>query len=82
MDHRLIDQQLDSLRDKLLLLGGKAESAVQRSIKALMTRDSDLAQAVLNDDGIIDQLELDIDHMSVEIIALYQDDDRGLSVTC
>lgn len=72
MDHRLIDQQLDSLRDKLLLLGGKAESAVQRSIKALMTRDSDLAQAVLNDDEIIDQLELDIDRMSVEIIALHQ----------
>lgn len=72
MDHRIIDQQLDTLRDKVLLLGGKAESAVQRAMKALLTRDSELAQAVLEDDLIINQMELEIDRMSVEIIALYQ----------
>lgn len=72
MDHRIIDQQLDTLRDKVLLLGGKAESAVQRAMKALLSRDSELAQAVLADDLIINQMELDIDRMSVEIIALYQ----------
>lgn len=72
MDHRIIDQQLDTLRDKVLLLGGKAESAVQRAMKALLTRDSELAQAVLEDDRIINQMELEIDRMSVEIIALYQ----------
>jgi phosphate transport system protein len=72
MDHRIIDQQLDVLRDKVLLLGGKAESAVERAMKSLMTRDSALAQAVLEDDKIINQMELEIDRMSVEIIALYQ----------
>ena len=72
MENRIIDQQLDTLRDKVLLLGGKAESAVQRAMKALATRDSKLAEVVLEDDKIINQMELEIDRMSVEIIALYQ----------
>ncbi len=72
MDHRIIDQQLDVLRDKVLLLGGKAESAVKRAMKSLATRDSKLAQDVLEEDKIINQMELEIDRMSVEIIALYQ----------
>ncbi len=72
MDHRIIDEQLDILRDKVLLLGGKAEAAVERAMKSLMTRDSDLAQAVLEEDKVINQMELEIDRLSVEIIALYQ----------
>ncbi len=72
MDHRLIDQQLDILRDKVLLLGGKAESAVKRAMKSLATRDSKLAQDVLEEDKIINQMELEIDRLSVEIIALHQ----------
>jgi phosphate transport system protein len=72
MENRIIDQQLDTLRDKVLLLGGKAETAVQRAMKALATRDSKLAEVVLEEDKIINQMELEIDRMSVEIIALYQ----------
>ena len=72
MENRIIDQQLDSLRDKVLLLGGKAESAVLRAMQALTTRDSKLAELVLEEDKIINQIELEIDRMSVEIIALYQ----------
>ncbi len=72
MDHRLIAQQLDTLRDKVLLLGGKAESAVQKAMKALATRDSKLAKEVLEEDKIINQMELEIDRLSVEIIALHQ----------
>lgn len=72
MDHRLIDQQLDTLRDKVLLLGGRAESALHKAMKALATRDSKLAQEVLEEDKIINQMELEIDRLSVEIIALHQ----------
>ena len=72
MENRIIDQQLASLRDKVLLLGGKAESAVLRAMQALITRDSKLAELVLQEDKVINQIELEIDRMSVEIIALYQ----------
>ncbi len=72
MEHRIIDQQLDLLRDKVLLLGGKTETAVQHAMQSLVTRDSKLAQQVLDEDKIIDQMELEIDRMSIEILALQQ----------
>lgn len=69
---RIIDQQLDILRDKLLLLGGTTEKAVHRAMRSLTTRDSDLARQVIEDDKFINGMELEIDRMSIEIIALQQ----------
>lgn len=69
---RIIDQQLDVLRDKILLLGGATETAVNKAMQALVERDSELAARVLEDDKIIDQMELEIDRMSIEILALQQ----------
>jgi phosphate transport system protein len=56
MEHRIIDQQLDLLRDKILLLGGMTEAALQRAMRSLTERDSDLARKVLE----IDRLSIDI----------------------
>ena len=68
MEHREIDAQLDLLRDKILLLGGKTEEAVHRAMLALTTRNSELARNVREDDGQIDQMELEIDRLSIEIL--------------
>lgn len=70
MERRIIDEQLDQLRDKILLLGGATEAAVQKAMRALVERDSELARKVLEDDKIIDQMELEIDRLSIEILAL------------
>jgi phosphate transport system protein len=72
MEHRIIDQQLDVLRDKLLLLGGTTEKALHRAMQSLTERDSDLARQVLEEDKIINQMELEIDRLSIEILALQQ----------
>ena len=61
--------QLDLLRDKILLLGGKTEEAVHRAMRALTERDSDLARVVCADDEQIDQMELEIDRLSIDILA-------------
>lgn len=68
MDHREIDAQLDLLRDRILLLGGKTEEAVNRAMLALTTRDSELAKSVCEADRLIDQMELEIDRLSIEIL--------------
>jgi phosphate transport system protein len=70
MDHRIIDQQLDVLRDKILLLGGATESAVNRAMQSLVERDNELAKQVLDEDKIIDQMEFEIDQLSIDILAL------------
>ncbi len=78
MEYRIIDQQLDLLREKLLLLGSTTENALQRAMKSLTSRDSDLARQVLEEDKIINQMEVDIDRFSVEILALQQPAARDL----
>jgi len=76
--HRQLDDELDSLRDRVLLLGGEAEAALQRAMKALTERDSELARQVLEQDDQIDQLEVEIDRQCIDIIALRQPAARDL----
>ena len=68
MQQRDIDAQLDLLRDKIMLLGGKTEEAVHRAMRSLTTRDTDLARSVCEADEQIDQMELEIDQLSIEIL--------------
>lgn len=72
MEHRIIDQRLGVLQEKLMELGSATEAAVGRAMQALTTRDSELAQRVLDGDVTINQMELEIDRMSIEILALQQ----------
>jgi phosphate transport system protein len=68
MELREKNAQLDMLRDKILLLGGKTEDAVHRALRSLTERNSDLAKSVCEDDEQIDQMELEIDRLCVEIL--------------
>lgn len=70
--------QLDGLRDRVLLLGGKTEEAVSRAIRSLTTRNSDLARSVREADRLIDQMELEIDQLSVEILGSHKLDEHSL----
>ena len=72
MKRRILDEQLDLLRDKILLLGGATEAAVHRAMRSFTDRDSELAKRVLEDDKIINRMELEIDQLSIEILVLYQ----------
>lgn len=72
MEHRIIDQQLGRLKDRILLLGGATETALSRAMESLVNRNSELARKVLDEDKIINEMELEIDRMSVEILALQQ----------
>ncbi len=72
MENRIIDQQLDLLRDKLLLLGGGTETAVHNAMQSLTSRDSALAKSVIKGDKRINKMELEIDRLSINILALQQ----------
>ncbi len=67
---KLLERELDILRDRLLLMGGEVELSIQRAIHALVQRDSDVANQVLERDDVIDSLELEIDRLSVEVLTL------------
>jgi phosphate transport system protein len=76
--HRHLDDELDSLRDKVLLMGGETEAALDRAMHSLVERDSQLAQEVLENDDKVDRLEVEIDRQCIEIIALRQPAARDL----
>ena len=76
--HRILDRELDALRDRVLLLGGETETALQRAMFALVERDTRTAQDVLKYDDEIDQLEVEIDRLCVDTIALRQPAARDL----
>ncbi|MCS6806325.1 MAG: phosphate signaling complex protein PhoU [Acidobacteriota bacterium] len=76
--HRRLDDDLDVLRDKVLLLGGETEAAVQKAMASLVQRDSDLAREVLIYDDVIDKIELEIDELAIDILALFNPAARDL----
>ncbi len=76
--HRRLDAELDVLRDRVLLLGGEAEAALGRSMHALAERDSAAAREVLAGDDRIDRLEVEIDRLCIDLLALRQPAARDL----
>ena len=76
--HRHLDDELNSLRDRVLLLGGETEHALRHAMHALSERDTDEARRVLDNDDRIDQLEVEIDRQCIDIIALRQPAARDL----
>lgn len=76
--HRLLDRELDALRDRMSLLGGKTETALQHAMQALAERNSEMAQEVIAGDDEIDKLEVEIDILCVDTIVLKQPAARDL----
>jgi phosphate transport system protein len=65
-------QGLDDLKQKLLAMGGMAEQAVDRAVRAYQTRDLSLCEQVLRDESKINAAERDVDEMSVDLLAMQQ----------
>jgi phosphate transport system protein len=66
------EQKLRLLKEKLLLAGHKAETAIADGTRALIERRPSLAQRVVDDDDQLDRLELEIDDICFEILAREQ----------
>jgi phosphate transport system protein len=62
-------EEMTHLKDSLLAMASHAESAVTRAMRALVERDDELARAVLADDNIIDQFEVEIDDIAIHLLA-------------
>lgn len=69
---RHFEEELDDLRRRLLEMSGLVESAIYRSVHALVERDEGLAQLVFKAEARINQMEIEIDEMAVRLLALEQ----------
>jgi phosphate transport system protein len=65
-------EQLDTLHTELLKMGSLVEESVFRSVDALNRMDLDLAEAVIENDRIIDDMEIKIEQDCLRLLALQQ----------
>src|SRR5215813_455568 len=66
------EEQLRVLKEKLILMSHKAEEMISDSICSLVYRRPMLAEAVISRDDEIDGLEIEIDNLCYEVLALEQ----------
>jgi phosphate transport system protein len=70
--------ELEELNQKLLQMGGMVESAIHRSIRALLEQDRELAEEVIRDEPKINRMEMEIDGQVTRLLALRQPVARDL----
>jgi phosphate transport system protein len=69
---RHFEQELATLREQLLAMGGRAETSMKKAIRALERRDRALAAEIIRDDRLIDRLEIEVEERCVMLLALQQ----------
>jgi phosphate transport system protein len=74
MEHtvKAYDAELDAITAELARMGGLAEAEVADAIRSIADRDVDLAQAVIERDARLDELEGDIQQKAIRLIATRQ----------
>ncbi len=76
--YKSFDKELKELKEKLLYEGSLVERAIRDAIKALLERDSSLAEKVISDDDVVNAKEVEIDEFCLKLLALRQPAARDL----
>ncbi|MBI1940081.1 MAG: phosphate signaling complex protein PhoU [Acidobacteria bacterium] len=69
---RHLEEGLEELKNRLLEMSGLVESAIYRSVVALVEKDEDQAQQVLRNETRINRMEIEIDDLATRVLALQQ----------
>jgi phosphate transport system protein len=74
IDHtaRAFDSDLQDIARKVAEMGGLAEKQIADAVRALLERDSELAERVITTDPLIDQMQHDIEEKAILTIARRQ----------
>lgn len=72
MPRDTFDSQLKALQDALVRMGAMVDSALKRSIKALVLHDPDLARQVIADDLHINRAQHEIEEQCIVLLATQQ----------
>lgn len=65
-------RKLDDLKERLLVMAGVAEQAIQRSVEAYRTRDISICDLVDRSEVAINGFEREIDQMALDLLAMEQ----------
>lgn len=65
-------REIENLKKKILYMGAEVEDTLRKAVEALVTRNSALAEQVIQRDEFVDQLEVEIEEECLKILALHQ----------
>lgn len=69
---RHFEIQLDELRKKLLEMSGLVESSIYRSVLALVEKDEEQIRQVMENEGRVNRMQIEIDDLATDLLALQQ----------
>lgn len=69
---RHFHDQLDALQERLMEMAGIVETIVARAAQAVLDRDPTVAADIIRKDDRVDEIEIEIDEMVMELLALHQ----------
>jgi phosphate transport system protein len=72
MLRKSLDENIEKLKNEMLLMGSQVEEAIEKSIQALKEQDVELAKQVMEDDDKIDEYELELEELCTRLIATQQ----------
>lgn len=76
--YRHFHDDLAVLKQRLLDMSSQAESLIALAVDAILQRDADTAQAVIDADEELDRLEVEIENQAIAMLALQQPMARDL----
>ena len=74
------DEDLEKLHNQFYAMGNEVLSQINRTVRAFVTHDRELARQVIEDDAEINEYEVKLERKSFEIIALQQPVSQDLRV--
>ncbi len=72
------EEELTKLREEILYMGGLVEDQIQKAVKSLVDRDSDLCNIIIERDHEVNRLDVNIDDQCIKLLALHQPAGRDL----
>lgn len=64
--------EVEKLKRRILAMSAQVEESVILAVRALLTRDENLAEQVIRGDYNVDQAEVEVEEDALKILALYQ----------
>ncbi|MGB9742968.1 MAG: phosphate signaling complex protein PhoU [candidate division WOR-3 bacterium] len=75
----ILEQKVIELKEKLLMMAARVEEMVASSIQALVKRDAQVAERVIEEiEGQVNRLEIEIEDLAINLMALYQPEASNL----
>ena len=75
---RHFDEELSDLKQRILRMGALVEGQIRQALAALVDRNDDLARQVIDNDRRVNSMDVEVDELCLELLALHQPAARDL----